>query len=160
MSQPPRALSPAILGAIAASALGLSFVVFRAHGGSGDTREWQPSDHDQPAGAQNAQNAPGKPRQAPKQPQAAQQGGENLVELAWSRSCTPCHGPMGRGDGPQGPMMRAPDLTRADWQARVTDDEIAKTIREGRNKMPRFDLPPEVVNGLVKRIRAARAKGD
>jgi cytochrome c oxidase cbb3-type subunit 3 len=55
-------------------------------------------------------------------------------------------------------MVRAPDLTRADWQGRVTDDEILKTIRNGRNNMPKFDLPPAVLDGLVKRIRTRRAR--
>src|SRR5262245_5814734 len=119
MSKDPQKLSPAILGGVAAAALCVSFVVFRARGASGDVREWQPSDHDQPAGQQNAQ---GKPRQAQKHAASSQaNGAENLVELAWTRACAGCHGGSGRGDGPQGPMVRAPDLTRADWQGRVTD---------------------------------------
>ncbi len=78
--------------------------------------------------------------------------------MAWGRSCVTCHGESGRGDGPQGPMVRAPDLTRADWQGRVTDAEILQIIRTGRNKMPKFDLPPAVLDGLVKRIRAHRSR--
>lgn len=81
-----------------------------------------------------------------------------LVDVAWRQNCAPCHGPVGRGDGPQGPMVRAPDLTRADWQANITDEEMAATIRKGKNKMPAFDLPDQVIRGLVQRIRAARAK--
>ena len=77
--------------------------------------------------------------------------------MAWGRSCVACHGESGRGDGPQGAMVRAPDLTRADWQGRVTDADILQTIRSGRNNMPKFDLPPAVLDGLVKRIRAHRA---
>ena len=66
--------------------------------------------------------------------------------------------PHGRGEGPQGPMVRAPDLTDAAWQDRVKDEDIAETIRKGRNKMPPFDLPAQVIEGLVKRIRASRAR--
>lgn len=55
-------------------------------------------------------------------------------------------------------MFRAPDLTRADWQARVSDQEILETIRKGRNKMPAFDLPEAVLKGLVQRIRANRQR--
>ena len=55
-------------------------------------------------------------------------------------------------------MVRAPDLSRPDWQEKVSDDEIATTIRNGKNKMPKFDLPDQVVAGLVQRIRAFRAK--
>jgi mono/diheme cytochrome c family protein len=81
-----------------------------------------------------------------------------LVDLAWRQQCTSCHGPLGHGDGQMGAMLRAPDLTRADWQSRVADAEIATTIRNGRNKMPRFDLPEPVLKGLVARIRSLRAR--
>jgi cytochrome c oxidase cbb3-type subunit 3 len=54
-------------------------------------------------------------------------------------------------------MVRAPDLTDPAWQDRVTDAQIAEVIRKGRNKMPAFELPDQVVEGLVKRVRAARA---
>lgn len=55
-------------------------------------------------------------------------------------------------------MLRVPDLTRADWQESVSDEAIAETIRKGKNRMPAFDLPPQVVDGLVRRIRSARAR--
>jgi cytochrome c oxidase cbb3-type subunit 3 len=55
-------------------------------------------------------------------------------------------------------MVQAPDLTRAEWQGRVTDDDLAQTIRKGRNKMPAFDLPPNVLQGVIQRIRASRNK--
>lgn len=121
----------------------------RAPGGA---REWAPSDHD-PPGAGEAQ---GQPQGQPKKARGSDVAG--LVELAWTKNCVPCHGPRGRGDGPQGPMLRAPDLTRAEWQARVTDEEIQETIRKGRNKMPGFDLPPPVLKGLAELIRSNRAK--
>ena len=55
-------------------------------------------------------------------------------------------------------MLRAPDLTRSEWQAQVTDAQITETIRKGRNKMPAFAaLPEQVVVGLVARIRKNRA---
>ncbi len=80
-----------------------------------------------------------------------------LLDMAWRKNCASCHGVGGRGDGPQGPMVRAPDLSRADWQQNVTDEEIATTIRNGKNKMPKFDLPDQVVAGLVQRVRSFRA---
>lgn len=55
-------------------------------------------------------------------------------------------------------MVRAPDLSRPDWQQNVTDEEIAATIRNGKNKMPKFDLPDQVVTGLVQRVRAFQAR--
>ncbi len=115
----------------------------------GEVREWTPADHDQPPRATNA-SPPGASARGDGSAEA------QLVEIAWQKHCLMCHGARGRGDGPQGPMMRAPDLTRAEWQERVTDQEILETIRKGRNRMPAFDLPPQILEGLVKRIRANR----
>lgn len=118
---------------------------------SSDVREWQASDHEQPVG---------QPGQVAAKPGSSSQADsdKSLVELAWARNCASCHGPVGRGDGPQGPMMRAPDLTRSDWQSQVTDEQIAEVIRKGRNRMPAFEaLPPQVVTGLVARIRENRS---
>lgn len=115
----------------------------------GDAREWTPADHDQPAGRETPGQTTGK---------TPSEGGPNLVEIAWAKNCVPCHGARGRGDGPQGAMMRAPDLTRGDWQDRVDDREIAEVIQRGKNKMPAFDLPPAVQAGLVKKIRQLRGK--
>jgi mono/diheme cytochrome c family protein len=148
-SQPSR-LSPAVLAGIAVGSLVLGLLVFWSRRAPADLPEWKPSDHEQEEG----EAAPGRPQAQP-QPQ---QDAASLVELAWMRSCVNCHGERGRGDGPQGPMLRAPDLTRADWQEKVSDEEIRQVIRSGRNNMPKFDLPPAVVDGLVKRIRANRAK--
>jgi cytochrome c oxidase cbb3-type subunit 3 len=79
-----------------------------------------------------------------------------LVEFAWQSSCARCHGPYGRGDGPDGPMVKAQDLTREEWQAKVTDAEMAATIRNGKGQMPKFTGPPKLVEGFVARIRASR----
>ncbi len=115
-------------------------------------KAWTPVDHhsvddDKAAAAEESRKARG----------AARAGGDDtaqLVDLAWRQQCVSCHGPMGRGDGQMGPMVKAPDLTRKEWQSRATDDDIAATIRAGRNKMPKFDLPPAVLQGLVARIRS------
>ncbi|NUN15876.1 MAG: cytochrome c [Myxococcales bacterium] len=114
-----------------------------------DVREWTPADHDQPSTPQQNAQVTARP------------GGEgpdpNLIELAWQRNCFSCHGGRGQGDGPQGPMVRAPDLTDQAWQGRVTDAQIAEAIRRGGSKMPPFDLPQPVIDGLVRRIRASAA---
>jgi cytochrome c oxidase cbb3-type subunit 3 len=150
MSQAPRSLSPAVLAGIALGALLLGLLVFWSFPAPASLPEWTPADHDQPEGQPLPPQRP--PRAQPQEDSAS------LAELAWMRSCAQCHGAMGRGDGPQGPMLRAPDLTRADWQQKVSDDEIRQTIRNGRNNMPKFDVPPAVIDGLVKRIRDNRAK--
>ncbi len=83
---------------------------------------------------------------------------EAFVDMAWRSQCARCHGLSGHGDGPDGAFVRAPDLTRPDLQARVTDQDMANVIANGKNRMPKFDLPPEVVAGLVRRIRFLKAR--
>jgi cytochrome c oxidase cbb3-type subunit 3 len=118
-----------------------------------DVREWTPADHDRTDDPTNGARpeAPGKP------PTPAEQEAQ-LVEVTWSQQCATCHGQNGKGDGPSGPMLRAPDLTRADFQSAITDEMIVKAITQGKGKMPKLDLPAGVVNGLVKRVRRVRAK--
>jgi cytochrome c oxidase cbb3-type subunit 3 len=112
-------------------------------------REWTAADHPSP---EQAAPDPGK------RP-SSEETDKTLVEVAWQQNCASCHGPEGRGDGPEGPMVRAPDLTQAAWQARVTDEQLVETIRKGRNRMPSFEsLPTAVVGGLVRRIRSLRSR--
>jgi cytochrome c oxidase cbb3-type subunit 3 len=109
-------------------------------------REWSPQDHDKTAN--NGQQAA---------PSSAADQAQMLIEMSWQQSCAPCHGPIGHGDGPKGSLVKAPDLTDAAWQAKVTDADIAKQIHEGKGLMPKFDtLPDAVVSGLIARIRASR----
>ncbi|HEX4474687.1 MAG TPA: cytochrome c [Polyangiaceae bacterium] len=112
-------------------------------------REWSPQDHDQVE--QPGQQAPPTGSQKPNIQQ-------QLVESAWMQTCNTCHGPIGKGDGPQGSLVKAPDLTRPDWQAKVTDEEIAARIRSGKGLMPPNDLPDSTIKGLVARIRALRGQ--
>ena len=118
-------------------------------------REWTPADHDHSDNpGQTGQTAP--PRAAANSAQAQAQAQAQIADIAWSRQCATCHGPTGHGDGPSGPMVQAPDLTRPDWQAQVSDEQIAQVIREGKGRMPKLDLPPPVVAGLVRRVRSLR----
>jgi cytochrome c oxidase cbb3-type subunit 3 len=120
-----------------------------------DTREWKPDDHDRSDDNMKGRAAP--PRTAAS---AAASGNPvlTLVEVTWRNQCGPCHGPIGRGDGPQGQLVHAPDLTKTDWQDKVTDVQIARVIATGKNRMPKFELPPDVLGGLVARIRASKGR--
>jgi cytochrome c oxidase cbb3-type subunit 3 len=121
-------------------------------------REWTPSDHhsadDQKLAAQQGQ-APAQRGGAERNPgtDIAQ-----LVDLTWRQQCSNCHGASGRGDGQMGPMLQVRDLTAAAWQSQVTNEQIAVTIKNGKNKMPKFDLPDPVIQGLVQRIRTLRGQ--
>jgi cytochrome c oxidase cbb3-type subunit 3 len=115
-----------------------------------DVREWTPADHDPPE-----QPAPPPGARASAAPA---EDADQLAALAWQQTCATCHGPQGHGDGPQGPMVHAPDLSRPDWQSRVTDAEILATIKNGKNQMPGFSgLPASVLDALVKRVRSLKA---
>lgn len=146
--------------------------------GADSLKEWTPADHDRaeeqssqagqtgqaPQAAQpNRPTAP-SPRAGDTRPERGEKaersdaGDANLVEITWETACAPCHGPVGHGDGPKGPMVSAPDITRDDLLSRITDEEIEAQIRNGKNRMPKFDLPDPVVRGLVARIRAMRGR--
>lgn len=81
-----------------------------------------------------------------------------LVDITWQNQCQSCHGPGGHGDGPQGPMLKATNLSQEDWQSKARDEDIVRAITQGKGKMPPFDLPEDVVKGLVVRVRSFRGK--
>jgi cytochrome c553 len=49
----------------------------------------------------------------------------------YDKSCAKCHGPEGKGDTKMGQKLEVKDLTDAKRQAALTDDAIAKAIKEG-----------------------------
>jgi mono/diheme cytochrome c family protein len=120
-----------------------------------DLREWKPDDHDRADENQKGRAAP--PRTQPSGSASANPL-VTLVEVTWRSQCGQCHGALGRGDGPQGPLLHAPDLTAAEWQGKVTDAQIAQAIATGKNRMPKFDFRPDVLAGLVARIRASKGR--
>jgi cytochrome c oxidase cbb3-type subunit 3 len=110
--------------------------------------EWTPRDHHSADDEKLAMQQGQAPAQRGQATDIAQ-----LVDLTWRQQCSGCHGASGRGDGQMGPMLQVRDLTAADWQSQVTNEQIAVTIKNGKNKMPKFDLPDPVIQGLVQRIR-------
>lgn len=119
-----------------------------------DLREWQRSDHDhteQPNAAQvEVRPDAGSP--------LAAQGLDEVTLASWKTNCVKCHGTVGAGDGPQGPMTRARDLTDGAWQASTTDEAIAAAIRNGRGRMPAFPLPEATITSLVRLVRLFDAR--
>ncbi len=114
-------------------------------------KDWTPQDHE------GEKRAPGA-NQGAKGDAGAGSAAATLADLTWRQQCSSCHGPAGHGDGPQGAMFKAPDLSREDWQSKVKDEEIAATIANGKNRMPKFELPEEVLRGLVGRVRSFRGR--
>jgi cytochrome c oxidase cbb3-type subunit 3 len=128
--------------------IGFAALCFACNETPADLRSWRVTDHDHTDNPNADQvqvtdagsDSPGH-------------GLDDVTIVAWQQNCTSCHGPLGRGDGPQGQLVHASDLSRPDWQASVTDDAIASTIRQGRGRMPAFNLPDATVARLVALIR-------
>ena len=114
--------------------------------------EWTAADHDHAEEQTNAATG----QQAPAT--RGEGGADPLVEMTWQSACLPCHGPTGHGDGPNGPMVQAPDLTKEDLQARFTDDDLVGILKNGRNRMPKFDLPDPLARSLVAKVRSLRGR--
>ena len=55
-------------------------------------------------------------------------------------------------------MFKPPDLTKDEIQGKLEDAQIAAAITNGKGRMPKFELPEDVVRGLVQRVRSFRGK--
>jgi len=138
-----------ILSALVISVVGIACTETR------DVRDWRPDDHQQPEGGEI------DPSRVPDSDGPPGTDEERAVTALWTVSCASCHGRTGRGDGPgQPPGAQVRDLTDAEWQASVTDEEIAQVITGGRGLMPSFGdrINPRGVEGLVRLIRSLRAE--
>lgn len=81
--------------------------------------------------------------------------------------CAMCHGTSGRGDGQASATLepKPRNYTDKEWQASVTDAQIAETIIKGgqaTGKSPLMpangDIQPEMAQELVKLIRSFGSK--
>jgi mono/diheme cytochrome c family protein len=117
---------------------------------AGDLREWRPEDHDHTTNPGQDQVVGGPDAGSQ---ELARAGLDEVTVTAWGQNCVRCHGHVGRGDGPQGAMFHATDLTNPAWQRAVTDAQIATTIKNGRGAMPPFNLPDGTIKTLVHLIR-------
>lgn len=130
---------------------GLSTVLGCERDASGLT-EWTPADHDHQVEPRSSRHTM-QTRQQKNNPHAAPTQRNQLIDVTWGKQCASCHGRRGRGDGPSSTMVKARDLTDPDFQATLTDEQIAKVIREGKDKMPAFNLPDSIIEGLVQHVR-------
>lgn len=110
---------------------------------SDGVKEWTPADHD------GERSAASNPRQGARGDGG---GAPALVEITWRNQCASCHGIGGKGDGPQGAMFKPPDLT----QSKTDDATLLSTIKNGKGRMPKFDVPDDVAQGLVARVKSFR----
>ena len=77
----------------------------------------------------------------------------------WEKNCSKCHGPDGKGDTKMGKKLEVKDYTDAKVQSTMKDDEMIKTIKQGKKegdktKMKAFnDLSDAEIKALVAHIR-------
>lgn len=69
---------------------------------------------------------------------AQAQEGKELYE----KSCSNCHGPGGKGDGPASKMLKPPAADFATALKGKADADIAKTIKEGGKAVGKSPLMP------------------
>jgi len=141
-------MSGRITSPVVAFSLLLGAFALACNNAPADLRQWKATDHDHTTNP-NADQV----QVTDAGSEAQNHGLDDVTIVAWQQNCTSCHGPIGRGDGPQGQLVHAADLSRPDWQASVADDAIAATIRQGRGRMPAFNLPDATVTRLVALIR-------
>lgn len=120
-----------------------------------DLAEWTVADHNHQAKTTRSERTP---EMVTKDTRSAPSQRNAVVDVTWAKQCMNCHGKRGRGDGPQSMMVKAKDLSIPEWQDSVTDEQLAKSIREGKDKMPAFNLPDSVIQGLVEQIRKWRRR--
>ncbi|MFO0551699.1 MAG: cytochrome c [Polyangiaceae bacterium] len=117
----------------------------------GSVRDWVAADHDLGAKPQNM-GGQQRPAQQNQNRPAKDVAMANAITV-YQSVCQNCHG-SGAGNGPAARNLKLPDFTSPEWQASVTDDQIAKTIKEGKGSMPpNPDIPDTVVASLVRGIR-------
>jgi mono/diheme cytochrome c family protein len=106
----------------------------------------------------------GKSRDADARPAAAAVSPELLAKGAalYKTNCVACHGETGKGDGPAAGVLKPPprDHTDRAYMSKLTDDEIAKTIKfggaiKGKPLMPSHpQFKEEELRALVAHVRS------
>jgi cytochrome c oxidase cbb3-type subunit 3 len=92
----------------------------------------------------------------------------NKGKVIYNQKCANCHGPTGRGDGPQMAFLdpKPTNLSDANYMSTLTDEHIFKTISEGgmavgkSNLMPRwkFVLTKDDIWNVIAYIRQILCK--
>jgi cytochrome c6 len=83
------------------------------------------------------------------------------VKENWTQNCAKCHGADGKGDTKMGKKLDIKDFTDAAVQAKFTDEQMAKAIKEGvkdgdKSKMKAFGevLSADEIKALVAHVRS------
>lgn len=97
---------------------------------------------------------------------ALAQGPDKKTERLWKSKCSSCHGAEGKADTKKGAEMKIRDMSSAEYQAKLKDEDIKKSMLEGVNRteggvkqeMESFQdtLKPEQVDALVAYVRSLK----
>ncbi len=60
---------------------------------------------------------------------------DKKTERLWKAKCATCHGVDGKGQTDQGRKMGMADITTAEWQKSLTDDQVKKAIATGLKRV-------------------------
>jgi len=82
------------------------------------------------------------------------------AEEIYSSDCAKCHGKDGRAKSMHGKMVHARDFTDAQWQSQTSDEQIIKSIADGKGKMPAFGkkLSQDEIKSLVPIVRGFKGQ--
>jgi len=82
----------------------------------------------------------------------------------WDDNCAKCHGAEGKGDTRMGRKLDIPDFTDAKTQAKFTDDQAFKAIKDGlkdadgKVRMKAIDgLSDDEIKALVQYVRGLKS---
>ncbi len=125
--------------------------------GCSNKKSSEPASDPEPAA--QAPAAPAAPTPAP----AASPADE--AKQTFATLCSTCHGADGKGDGPAAATLnpKPRNYTDKEWQASITDEQLAKVILEGGAAVgksplmppnPQLKDKPEVIAELVKIVRS------
>lgn len=80
----------------------------------------------------------------------------------WSDQCAKCHGADGKGQTKMGKKLGIADLTDAAVQAKFTDADVVKAVKEGikdkdgKLAMKPIELPDDEIKALIPVVRALK----
>ena len=84
------------------------------------------------------------------------------IKQIWSKECAKCHGTEGKADTKMGKKIGAIDFTDPQKQAKFTDEQMFKTIKEGvKDQQGKITMKPfgevlkvDEINEMIAFIRA------
>ena len=77
------------------------------------------------------------------------------AKITFKDKCSRCHGSDGKGNTVLGDMLFPPDFTDGKWWKELTNEQLMRSITNGKNEMPAFGkklTKPEIL-ALIAYVR-------